>query len=1129
MSKVFRLDNIQLSNNLVDWQDSQSYGTKAISEIVDPDGATAKKEITSIPSPFARIDLVKTAFREVTNIARGTNKVEKKKVALSGITIYHKMVSEMFDVAQLFFNIDRFKDKFEILVWDRKKDLDLGNILGNTLNLYLESDAVGGDPYNFKKMNRVYMLNYIGPDRPSSLNIVGGTSPATLFFSSSNDLDYVTKNILFDNDRPFDKKYIPLFQRNFEFQKYLFALRLSNSQFGREFPEVNDYLDLTYDCLSNQQKADISQLTATSIYDYEHINVGGEGQNYLEILGRPFHKKPNKIDWESDFAIKSTYSIDVKNPLVLPVEKGNMYTHLRYTTGPWEQDFSAPYAALDKDGKTILLADRTLPMVDDKYPYLTISDFLEDTVIRMPNRLNREDYYDGNFVCRNENNKTSYLLPLKDLFFQLFSVSDLQTTIAGTNKKMFEFVENAGGIKVVLRIPIKKGFIEYSRVYYEAANPNISENDGGLIETRFGLGIMPFVRFSDDMNKHYRIAFYNRDEVDTTLCFRDMNNNNDIATSRIIRVDERSVKSISHEAYVVENNFDRIKVQMGQYYGYVIPKLQLAKETNNTFTFAVDFGTTNTHIEYCKNNNKKAPKAFDVQNNERQIHKMHESYNNPDIQLAFEQDFIPDIIGDRFCFPMRTVFASRDGLKLENNPKPLYDGNIPFLYEKYAMPAWDKIETELKWGSVSDRLIEMYLETLFILMRNKVIINHGNLSATKVIWFYPASMTEAKVDQFKGIWKEAYEKYFGKDSKSNVISISESKAPYLHFISSQEAANDIISIDIGGGTTDVFVVEEQNDKMLLSFRFASNAIFGDAYNSSPQNNGFVCKYKDDIKKKLDSNDLDELSRALDQIEEKGKSSDIVTFLFSLVGEKVKENKELDLLRKLKGDDRMRYVFIIFYGSILYFLAKAMKAKGLAKPKTIAFSGNGAKTLRILSEEESMIARFAKLIYDKVYGDKTGFIEVMMEKNPKIATCKGGIENPVPQPYEEIGKIKTIYVGNKFDSEDDRKLKYADITDDIKNEVVESVKQFFVFLFELHKDNDEFLINKLGAESSIFDEVKEYCLGEEGSQQLFDSMKHGIENKHKTDGVNDETKLEETLFFYPLVGFLHKLAYRIYKM
>jgi len=255
----------------------------------------------------------------------------------------------------------------------------------------------------------------------------------------------------------------------------------------------------------------------------------------------------------------------------------------------------------------------------------------------------------------------------------------------------------------------------------------------------------------------------------------------------------------------------------------------------------------------------------------------------------------------------------------------------------------------------------------------------------------------------------------------------------------------------------------------------------------------------------------------------------VAFLFSLVGDKVKSNKELDFLRKLKGDDRMRYVFIIFYGSILYFLAKAMKAKGLVKPKTIAFSGNGAKTLHILSEEDTMVARFAKLIFDGVYGDNNGSIEVMMEKNPKIATCKGGIERPNAQPYDEISDIKTIFIGNDFASTKDAELTYASITDGIKKEVVESVKDFFVFLFDLHKNNSEFLINNLAADSSIFNEVKEFCMGEEGMQLLQVSMSKGITNKRETDGVNDETRLEETLFFYPLVGFLHDLAYKIYKM
>ena len=44
-----------------------------------------------------------------------------------------------------------------------------------------------------------------------------------------------------------------------------------------------------------------------------------------------------------------------------------------------------------------------------------------------------------------------------------------------------------------------------------------------------------------------------------------------------------------------------------------------------------------------------------------------------------------------------------------------------------------------------------------------------------------------------------------------------------------------------------------------------------------------------------------------------------------------------------------------------------------------------------------------------------------------------------------------------------------------------------------------------------------------------SLAQGLRNKCEVDKVNDETLLEETLFFYPMVGMLHELAYKIYQM
>ena len=111
MAKVFRLYNG--NNTLVDWQNSVPYGTTAIDQILDPDASTAKKEITSIPSPFARMDLIKNAFAYVN-----------RTKDIHGKTIFHKMVSDTLDVAQIFFQYERFKSKVDIIVWDKSQKLN---------------------------------------------------------------------------------------------------------------------------------------------------------------------------------------------------------------------------------------------------------------------------------------------------------------------------------------------------------------------------------------------------------------------------------------------------------------------------------------------------------------------------------------------------------------------------------------------------------------------------------------------------------------------------------------------------------------------------------------------------------------------------------------------------------------------------------------------------------------------------------------------------------------------------------------------------------------------------------------------------------------------------------------------
>ena len=234
MSKVFRLYK-EGTTTYQGWNENAAfpYNSKARDTIEDPDGASAKNEITSIPSPFARIDLVKTAFKEVCRRA------SKNIKELDGNTIFHKMVSDSLDVGEIFFNIDKYKDKIEIITWNPSKAIEAlkanENLshyyVADALEKYLSSDA---KTYNFGQLQNVYLLNYTkGPDE---LNIIGATSPATLFFSGANDLDYVDGIFFANNDKPFDRDFQPLYKREFDYIKAWWTLRKTINGFSDLFP-----------------------------------------------------------------------------------------------------------------------------------------------------------------------------------------------------------------------------------------------------------------------------------------------------------------------------------------------------------------------------------------------------------------------------------------------------------------------------------------------------------------------------------------------------------------------------------------------------------------------------------------------------------------------------------------------------------------------------------------------------------------------------------------------------------------------------------------------------------------------------------------------------------------------------
>lgn len=1113
------------SGTYQDWNESPAfpYNSSNRDSIEDPNGASARHEITSIPSPFARIDLVKNAFKTV---AKGD---------LDGDSIFHKMVSDALDVGEIFFNIDKYKQQVEIITWDSSqmiqelKDSDVTGhyYLADALEKYMESDAKA---YNFSKLKNIYLLNFLnGPDE---INIIGATSPSTIFFSSANELDYVTDAINFGQDKPFDNEFQPLYKRDFEYIKFWFVLRKSIADFAEIFPEVNDYLERTLRQITDVKKKDIlRKLTATDASNYSTIDVIAVQQtNQVEVLGYELYKNCKKADSsESQFTIKS--SRGSLRPFVLPVEAGNKYSSLIYTSDTWGNTNAAPYLCKEQD-----LAKRILPNEGAVYPFVTISDFLEDTVIKVGHKLNTCFFFDGNANIKE--NKLSYLLPIKPLFFEFFTVDDLKSEFAD-GKRMFEMeVLNGGSVKVVLRVPIvgnnRIKYIEYVRLYYANRSADISENtnEGNVEEFDFAGAIMPNVKFSVPNEAIYKISCVSTYSSSYKLAFYE--GNREIQNVGFDCRNKDQAETYKQENYTIErSNFEYIQVRNRNGAKAVLVPVFAVQSSVNSFEFAIDLGTSNTHVEYRKNG-ENLSQPFSYEGNGAMITHMFlpsylsiggvlEQEDLNDEYSFLERDLLPNALGENcdFKFPTRTVLSYGKTVDWNDRLSPFGMINIPLTYDKRKNLQTNNYKCNIKWGKGDElRMMESFVDTLMLMIRNMVIQNKGKLDRTKITWFYPISMAPKRLNQFRNTWDAAFSRYFGVNATD---SMTESSAPIHYYFRKQATATNLVNVDIGGGTTDIAFAKNKEIQFVTSFKFAANALFENAFSDISTSNGIVDFYKQELRTLLAARNKKELVEIFESTNNTNYSSNMASFMFALKDNSIvkdMDSKSIDFNYLLQSDENFKISFILFYTSIIYHIAKIVKEKGLQIPRHIAFSGNGSKVVKIISGDVKILSKFTKTIFEKVTGqecrDGLDILGLDLASNPKEATCKGGLYGSDSGTDDRSKIVVLKAMGNSFVNEEDT---YDGIDDLYIEKAAKSVKEFYDFIFNTLNSAFNF-DDHFGVSAKSLSIARDVCY-----RDIETYIKKGIAQRvEESDGRN---KIEETLFFYPVKGALNRLSLEIY--
>lgn len=1160
------------------WTSDVHYTTNIIGNIHDPNNNQGIVTC-SVPSPFARLELVKTAFE---NISNSVNLKAKQGVASNED---ETIVSQTLDIAELVYQRAIIKP-LRFIYWNHNDARNFANTENRkaikqfieTLTLYLGQDTQFNPVVNGQRLavRDFYLINY------NNITI-GSTSPSTLFAPA--DIDFTNVRQTLDGNRFLFTNNVPLYDRDPNFQKFLYYLYSSQPSLMDVAKTFYNYLDasLRYIQINNKFLYDIihhiknpNQINpnpeiAREVAEFiSTITIPGLGndstlQNIHPISIAVFDipAKKNLVAQEilgnSGFRIlinnDSIMNYDVgkinnQRPLVLPPQDSiNNYANIPYVDGFWNKAIKVPYCDSNP------LNQRTLPGLDNiQYPYLTVSDFLEPTLIELSYPISSDFYSSGG------GSKHGYLLPLKPKFFEFFTTESLihgsqdgsslhaNQQDARETQPELQIIEEDRKVTVHLFIPIEhKGVrIRFTRHYLRGNDirANEHENQGNIVNVNFALALYPKIKVHSDTNINhlYQVQAVVNQTRNPSFDIRFFNNIQTTSLANIQSTPRFKDDFAKSQQYTIRSQFDYI-----QFYdnntranGILIPQWKhiTYQPHGESYYFAVDFGTTNTHIEYAKE--YETPRVFDISTQDVQLATLIDqsfvegdvATNNAiiiDLYNTTLKEFLPKYISANnspYTFPQRTVLAYSQIENVLQDMRVLNHTNIPFVYNKKGLKGYG-YQTNLKW--VNDQrgatLTKLFIEQLLLLIRNKVLLNGGNLENTNIIAFYPTSMSGIDLRSLEATWDNLFERHIS-NNKNNLTLIPESLAPYYYYKVNNNDLGDTVSIDIGGGTTDVVLYSRNNrniePRLLTSFRFAANNIFGDiSQNGSANRHPLLNRYMPEYRINLSKNII--IKNVLEEIFEKNLSAEVNAFLFSLAQNEQYRNKtDMHYETYLSKDSDYRIVFLYFYTAIIYHIAQWLKHYQQPIPNYFIFSGTGAKILSILDTPRfRLIQPYTKQILESIFDMPNINIKLKFDAEvAKAVTCKGGIyqlqtlENEMnPLNNNSIQHLQKILVHNNFTAD---VLSYDTFNNDqaLHNEIVQSVEDFNTFFYEILTKDYNYQARSFGIDGMV--EVFKECCNQNLKTYLEDNITRLNSN------ANGNNPVTNAPFFYPIIGSIQNI-------
>ena len=1090
MSYVFRIHNHGAvpaekpmdANGVMDWTRTQ-YFEGQLNNAIDV-GTIVGNIGTSIPSIFARAMLFDLAFKET---GRHVHKIS---------SINTKLISECLDMLELLYQhgsdthlvVKKWVAANQIHALIHSGDEKLQK-LGNVLNDNLGSI---GNP------NEIYLFYW--KDIPTSEMterevLIGASSPLTLVFTSPNwiremvEYGWSNKFKRTDNTPMFDVNHPEALEdRYVEFRKMLFDLRMAyNAELGSQAKGLYQYI---IDSIANA-RAVVPPMTILD-YGNTYKNIGHCAAGVIPICYKEIVPNGGYI-----MKLTKAFSAGFKVPMALTDEGVTGVPYIGASLWGHNKIDDAYVLSHEKE------EDRELPGgMGVQYPFVCTHDFLEDKILRLEAPLKRDKFLTLTAYNNGTQLSQEFLLPLKQKFFKYFTLEDLKDITKITTL-------GNGSVQVTLNIPIvdpNHPTIIFKKVYDNEHIHNLSRSQ---------IGFYPFYRTDTPALNRYEVVSTGSPK----LSFYTLNQADEIKVTSIQRSNAIGL-NIPTFYYSIEQAFDYVIVSDGNVRGMIIPKMtqiEMAKNTK-TFKFAIDFGTSNTMIAYSEGTDHAREFVEDSSTYVVYLHEHNGTYIEP-----LGREFMPTSIkdNDKIEFPIKTAVCEVTDYQGSNNNEIFGKINVGFAFMREAILKMEsscyEYDTDLKWSLENNpgkqdctARVRHFCLGLLWLIKNKAILGGGSDNFSVRLTF-PKSMLNTDLFYDRGAlatgtgtWQWAA-RSLGLNNITFDDSIGESEAPYYKTVRDM---CDMLNVDIGGGTTDLFFVVRNPVPGCCKFqsvRFAANDLWGDGYGvgATIGGNGFV-QYIQQCLHQDNRHDVDNI------VNTAKSSSDVMAMLF---------NRDADLLtsQKIKGNDNLRSVLIIHFTALLYHIARVVKSQRIPIPKDITFSGMGSLYIKLISSQDSRLTTFVRDTLEYLTDMKAPVNFNLMFgslADAKQNTALGALEHDCIAATYDLSNLPNNEV-NEQGLDSNKILDYQSVLSDNDNVIYEQSKLVFDdFITFLSSDVFSQAINNnfgFGIPKAMIDSLKDL------SSQSFINVKALLPTNAPGATVRD------SLFLWHIKGALYQLA------